>query len=223
MISTKGRYSIRILLDLAEHRSGGYIPMKEVAARQDISLKYIEKLMPALKAALRGVRADVAAVLLDRRAHGLEALDVLVDGTDAEVAAAWHRHMRMAEAAKLHADEIIGRTDAPHQLDRSRGVARMAAVDLHRVAGKAPDIGAHVAQNFEQQTDIGNIGNVFDPAGAVDEQCRRENCNRRVLRAGDGDGAAEPRTALNVILNQIKTLFMGRVFALLSGNNRVKS
>lgn len=51
MISTKGRYSIRILLDLAEHRSGGYIPMKEVAARQDISLKYIEKLMPALKTA----------------------------------------------------------------------------------------------------------------------------------------------------------------------------
>ena len=51
MISTKGRYSIRILLDLAEHRNGGYIPMKEVAARQDISLKYIEKLMPALKAA----------------------------------------------------------------------------------------------------------------------------------------------------------------------------
>ena len=51
MISTKGRYSIRILLYLAEHRNGGYIPMKEVAARQDISLKYIEKLMPALKAA----------------------------------------------------------------------------------------------------------------------------------------------------------------------------
>lgn len=51
MISTKGRYSVRILLDLAEHRGGGYIPMKEVAARQEISLKYIERLMPALKAA----------------------------------------------------------------------------------------------------------------------------------------------------------------------------
>lgn len=51
MISTKGRYSVRILLDLAEHRGGGYIPMKEVATRQEISLKYIERLMPALKAA----------------------------------------------------------------------------------------------------------------------------------------------------------------------------
>ena len=51
MISTKGRYSIRILLDLAQHRSGKYIPMKDVAARQDISLKYIERLTPALKTA----------------------------------------------------------------------------------------------------------------------------------------------------------------------------
>ena len=49
MISTKGRYSIRILLDLAEHRNGSYIPMKDVAARQNISLKYIERLMPALR------------------------------------------------------------------------------------------------------------------------------------------------------------------------------
>ncbi len=49
MISTKGRYSIRILLDLAEHRGVGYTPIKDVAARQSISLKYVEKLMPALK------------------------------------------------------------------------------------------------------------------------------------------------------------------------------
>ena len=51
MISTKGRYSIRILLDLAQHHNGRFIPMKDVAARQDISLKYIERLTPALKAA----------------------------------------------------------------------------------------------------------------------------------------------------------------------------
>ena len=51
MISTRGRYSIRILLDLAEHNTGAYIPIKDVAARQDISLKYIERIMPPLKAA----------------------------------------------------------------------------------------------------------------------------------------------------------------------------
>ena len=47
MISTRGRYSIRILLDLAEHGNGEFIPMKEVVARQGISLKYIERMMPA--------------------------------------------------------------------------------------------------------------------------------------------------------------------------------
>ena len=47
-ISTKGRYSLRVIIDLAEHRNSGYIPMKEVAARQKISLKYLEKLMPLL-------------------------------------------------------------------------------------------------------------------------------------------------------------------------------
>ncbi len=50
MISTKGRYSVRILLDLAEHQGAAYIPMKDVAKRQGISLKYIEQLLPALKA-----------------------------------------------------------------------------------------------------------------------------------------------------------------------------
>lgn len=48
MISTRGRYALRVLIDLAEHQNGEYIPMKEVAARQDISLKYLERIMPIL-------------------------------------------------------------------------------------------------------------------------------------------------------------------------------
>ncbi len=48
MISTRGRYALRVLIDLAEHRNGSYIPMKEVAERQEISLKYIERIMPIL-------------------------------------------------------------------------------------------------------------------------------------------------------------------------------
>lgn len=47
-ISTRGRYALRVMVDLAEHAADGYIPMKEVAARQNISLKYIERIMPAL-------------------------------------------------------------------------------------------------------------------------------------------------------------------------------
>lgn len=48
MITTRGRYALRVLVDLAEHSDGGYIPMKEIAARQEISLKYLEQIMPAL-------------------------------------------------------------------------------------------------------------------------------------------------------------------------------
>ena len=48
MISTRGRYALRVLLDLAEHANDGYIPMKSVAERQELSLKYIERIMPVL-------------------------------------------------------------------------------------------------------------------------------------------------------------------------------
>lgn len=109
MISTKGRYSIRILLDLAEHRNGGFIPMKEVAARQDISLKYIEKLMPALKTAgfiesvhgigggYRLTREPEAYTLWDilRRSEGdLAPVSCLKDGTDACAARPGTAHPR---------------------------------------------------------------------------------------------------------------------------------
>jgi len=48
MISTRGRYALRVMLDLAEQNSDGYIPMKSVAERQELSLKYIERIMPIL-------------------------------------------------------------------------------------------------------------------------------------------------------------------------------
>ena len=47
-ISTKGRYALRMLLDLAEHQSEGYIALKDIAARQDISKKYLEQIIPIL-------------------------------------------------------------------------------------------------------------------------------------------------------------------------------
>lgn len=48
MISTRGRYALRVLIDLAEHTGDGYIPMKTIAERQGISLKYLEQIVPAL-------------------------------------------------------------------------------------------------------------------------------------------------------------------------------
>ena len=51
MISTRGRYALRVMIDLAEHENGEYIPLKEVAARQEISQKYTEGIMVTLSKA----------------------------------------------------------------------------------------------------------------------------------------------------------------------------
>ena len=48
MISTKGRYALRVMLDLAEHNTGVYIPLKDIARRQEISVKYLENILASL-------------------------------------------------------------------------------------------------------------------------------------------------------------------------------
>ena len=45
-ISTKGRYALRFLLDLAEHQQAGYISLNEIAKRQNISKTYLEQIIP---------------------------------------------------------------------------------------------------------------------------------------------------------------------------------
>ena len=59
MISTKGRYALRFLVDLAEHQRDGFVPLKEVSIRQEISEKYLEIVVKelvkgGLLAAMRG-------------------------------------------------------------------------------------------------------------------------------------------------------------------------
>lgn len=48
IISTKGRYALRVMVDLAEHQSDSYIPLKDIAQRQEISEKYLETILPVL-------------------------------------------------------------------------------------------------------------------------------------------------------------------------------
>ena len=45
LISTKGRYDLRVMIDLAEHQAEGFIPLKVIAQRQDISEKYLESII----------------------------------------------------------------------------------------------------------------------------------------------------------------------------------
>lgn len=48
LISTRGRYALRMLADMAEHQAAGYVPLKEIAARQEISEKYLETIVKVL-------------------------------------------------------------------------------------------------------------------------------------------------------------------------------
>lgn len=48
MISTRGRYALRVMIDLAVHDGGDYLPLRDIAARQDISLKYLEQIIALL-------------------------------------------------------------------------------------------------------------------------------------------------------------------------------
>lgn len=68
MISTKGRYALRVMLDLSEQCDKGFVPMRDVAERQGISLKYLEQIMPALKKAgfVEGVHGKGGGYRLSR-------------------------------------------------------------------------------------------------------------------------------------------------------------
>lgn len=48
LVSTKGRYALRVMIDLAQHQASGRIPLKEIAARQGISEKYLENILSIL-------------------------------------------------------------------------------------------------------------------------------------------------------------------------------
>ena len=116
MISTRGRYSVRVLLDLAEHRNGGYIPMKEVAERQDISLKYLERILPLLTKSgyVEGVHGKGGGYRLNRAPETYKVGDILrlTEGTLSPVACLEHGAdpcERAAECRTLPMWEELGR------------------------------------------------------------------------------------------------------------------
>ena len=50
-ISTKGRYALRLLLDIAQNQQDGFVSLKEIAERQEVSKKYLEQIIPLLSRA----------------------------------------------------------------------------------------------------------------------------------------------------------------------------
>ena len=91
MISTKGRYALRAMIDLAEHaRDGEYVPLMEVAERQQISEKYLESIVSSLSKAglVKGVRGKGGGYRLNRAPseYTVEEILSVTEATPAPVA-----------------------------------------------------------------------------------------------------------------------------------------
>ena len=90
MITTRGRYAIRVMIDLAENDHGGYIPLKDIAARQEISKKYLEIIVKEMVAGglLTGASGRGGGSKLNRKPeeYSLGEILELMEGTLAPIA-----------------------------------------------------------------------------------------------------------------------------------------
>lgn len=80
IVSTKGRYALRVMIDLAEHQAERYVPLKEVAARQDISEKYLENILKVLvqNSFLEGLRGKGGGYRLTRSPDQYTVAEILL-------------------------------------------------------------------------------------------------------------------------------------------------
>ena len=103
MISTKGRYAIRVMIDLAENDRGRYIPLKDIAARQEISKKYLEIIVKEMVAGglVAGASGKGGGYKLCRRPeeYTLDEVLELMEGTLAPVACIAHSEVECPRKA----------------------------------------------------------------------------------------------------------------------------
>lgn len=79
-ISTRGRYSLRFMIDLAEHYSDGFISLKDVADRQEISKKYLEQIVPFLNRSklLASNKGHMGGYMLSRQPSEITVKEILI-------------------------------------------------------------------------------------------------------------------------------------------------
>ena len=94
MVSTRGRYALRVMIDLARHDTGVYIPLSEIAERQGISEKYLESILGVLSKAgyLLALRGKGGGYRLSRAPGEYKAGEILrlTEGTLAPVVCLEH-------------------------------------------------------------------------------------------------------------------------------------
>lgn len=78
-LSTKSRYGTRAMIDIALNHEGGPIPLKDLAQRQGVSVKYLEQIISSLRAAgfIRSIRGVSGGYVLARNANKITLLDIV--------------------------------------------------------------------------------------------------------------------------------------------------
>lgn len=104
LVSTKGRYALRVMIDLVEHRDRGRIPLKEIAERQGISEKYLENILSTLvrNDVLSGMRGKGGGYCLTREPDQFTVGEILrlTEGSLAPVACLTGKHCKCENADK---------------------------------------------------------------------------------------------------------------------------
>lgn len=103
-ISTKGRYALRMLIDLAERQSDGYVALKDIAERQGVSKKYLEQIIPMLNNSgiLRANRGSQGGYRLAKSAKEYTVGEILrlTEGSLAPVACLEHQPIECDRSAE---------------------------------------------------------------------------------------------------------------------------
>ena len=103
-ISTKGRYALRLMIDLAQHDAAGYIPLRDISKRQEISAKYLEQIVVQLSRAgfVTSTRVAQGGYQLSRHPSEYTVGEILriTEGSLAPVACLEHDPVECARAAE---------------------------------------------------------------------------------------------------------------------------
>ena len=163
----------------------------------------VEINMCAVQAVLGRLDPDVTALgQSDLGAERLEALDVLVDRTNAaEVAAAWHCYLGKAVLAEQHAEQIVGGAQLALELVRlERRI--LGVLDLHSRGIDQTDLCAELAHDLHLERHVDDLRHVFDADRAIREQSRRYDGHCCILRARNRYFTVQRLAAVDYIFGQ---------------------
>lgn len=138
-----------------------------------------------------GISVDETVFDADLGTQQLEALDVLIDGTNAEIAPAGHGNTGLAKTPQQRADEIIAGTHVLGELVGDGGFGEGGSIDNSRSAAELFHCGAHGAQHTEQQLGIMDVGDIFQHTAAAGQHGGGNNGNGGIFRAAGGNFSVE--------------------------------